>query len=205
MLFAEVADFLLAAFAVETPDSSQTPVRKSHALGLAQHIAGERFHRVFLPLKLHVINFFELVKEPGVDRRHLCYLLDGVPLAKSIADITQPLGMRRYQALRENLWLDFFGAQFLAGVECADAFEKRLFESAADSHYFADRLHLRPKRFVRTGKFFELPLRNFYDDIVERRFETGWSLARDVVWNLIERIADGQFCGNFRNGKSGRF
>src|ERR1700686_1889070 len=131
MLFAEVADFLLAAFAVETPDSSQTPVRKSHALSLAQHIAGERFHGMLLELKLHVINFFELIEEPGIDRCHLGDLLDGVSLAKSIAHIGEALGMRGFEALGENLRLDFLGAYFLASIERSNCFLKCFFKGAA--------------------------------------------------------------------------
>ncbi len=85
------------------------------------------------------------------------------------------------------------------------AFHQRFFESAADGHDFADGLHLRAEAFVGAGEFFELPLGDFYDHVIERRLEAGWSFAGDVVGDFIERVADREFGGDFRDGKSGGF
>ncbi len=56
-------------------------------------------------------------------------------------------------------------------LERANAFLQRFFERAADGHDFADGLHLRAERGVGAGKFLELPLRNFHDDVVDGRLE----------------------------------
>ena len=110
--------------------------------------------------------------------------------------------MRRHQPLRQNLRLDLGSADALAGVERANALHQRFFEGAANGHHFAHRLHLRAQVFVGAGKLLELPLRNFHDHVVERGLKTGRSLARDVVGNFVERIADGQFRGDLGNRES---
>ena len=62
-----------------------------------------------------------------------------------------------------------------------------------------------PEAFVGAGEFFELPLGNFYDDVIERGLEAGGSLAGDVVGNFVERVADGKLGGDFRDRESGGF
>ena len=107
VLLAEVADFFLAAFTVETPDAGEASVGESHALGFAHDLGGNRLHGMLLQLQLHVVNLFELVEEPRVDRRHLGNLLDRITLADCILYVREALGMGRHQALREDLGLDF--------------------------------------------------------------------------------------------------
>src|SRR5579872_1305365 len=205
MLLSLVANFVQIAFTIKTPGCSQPSVGKSHSLGFAQHVGRDRLHGMFLQLKLHVINFFELVEEPGIDRSHLGQLLDGVALTQCVANIRKALGMRRYQTLGENLGLDCFSADALSCVEGAHSFHQSLFKRAADGHYFAHGLHLRTEVLVCSRKFFELPLGNFYNDVVERRLETGRSLARDVVGDLIERVPYRQLGGNFGDRETGCF
>jgi hypothetical protein len=76
---------------------------------------------MLLQLKLHVVNFLELVEEPRIHRGHLRDLLDRVSLPQRVLHIGQPLGMRRHQPLRQNLGLDLVSAHALAGIERADA------------------------------------------------------------------------------------
>ena len=157
---------------------------------------------MLLHFELHVVNFFELIEEPGINSRHFGELLDGVSLANGVTDVAQALGMWRYQALSQNFGFDFFAADAFAGVKRANAFHQRFFERPADGHDFADRFHLRAEVFVSSGEFLELPLGNFYDHVVKRGLETRWSLARDVVGNLVERVTDGQLRRNLRNRES---
>ena len=108
VLLAQVADFFLIAFAAQAPGSGEAAVGESHALGVAQDCGRDRFHRMLFDFQLHVVNFFELVEEPGVDAGHFRDLLDGVALADGVANVGKALGMRRDQALGENFRLDFF-------------------------------------------------------------------------------------------------
>src|SRR5208282_963601 len=41
VLLAKVPNFLLSAFAIQTPGSGKTPVGEAHALGFAQHLSGD--------------------------------------------------------------------------------------------------------------------------------------------------------------------
>ena len=84
-LLALVANLFLSASAVETPDASEPSIGKSHPLRVAQNFGGKRFHRLLFKLQLHVVNLFELVQKPGIDRRCLAQLLDGVSLAQRVA------------------------------------------------------------------------------------------------------------------------
>ena len=84
-------------------------------------------------------------------------------------------------------------------------FHKRLFEGAADGHDFADRLHLRAERGVRAGEFFELPLGDLGDDVIDGGFETGGRDLGDVVADFVEPIAHGEFRGDLGDGESGGF
>src|SRR5436309_1836226 len=111
-------------------------------------------------LKLHLVNFFKLVEEPWVDGSHLGDLLDRMALANCVLHVRETVGMRRDEALRENFWFDFSGADSLARIKRADSLLQRFLEGAANGHYFADGFHLRTERFVGAGKFFELPLGN---------------------------------------------
>ena len=71
------------------------------------------------------------------------------------------------------------------------AFCRRLLEGSADRHDFADRFHLRRQlRLSTPGKFLEREARDLRDDVVDRRLEARGRLARDVVANLVERVAD---------------
>src|SRR3954463_5159974 len=101
--------------------------------------------------------------------------------------------MRRDQTLRQDLRLNLLRADLLAGFERADSLHQCFFEGAPNCHRLAHGLHLWPQAFVRSGELLKLPLRNFYDYIVERGLETRWSLFCDVVRELVERVAHGQF------------
>ena len=63
---------------------------------------------MLVKLRLHVVDLFELVQEPGIDRRYLCQLLDGASLAERVTNIAEALGMRCDKALRQKSWFDFF-------------------------------------------------------------------------------------------------
>ena len=205
VLLAQMSDLFLCAFATQPPNTREPAVGEAHALGIAEHFGGNRFHRMLFQLKLHIVNLFELVEEPRIDGGHLCQIFYRVPLAQSVSNIRKPLRMRCDQTLSKNFGFDFFRPDSLARVQCPYAFEQSFFECAANGHHLADRFHLRTKAFIGSGEFLELPLRNFDYDIVEGRLKTGRSLASDVVCDLVERITDGQLGCDLCDGEPGGF
>ena len=122
-------------------------------------------------------------------------------VAGRMQKISNSIRSGRDQLVADEVRIDFLRARILAALQRTHAFEERFFERPPDGHHFSDRLHLRPQRRIRPGKFLKGPFRNFHDDVIEHGFEGGGSLLRNVVWNLIERIADGEFRGDFRDGK----
>ena len=90
-----------------------------------------------------------------------------------------------------------------ADFERAQAFLQRFLEGAADGHGFADGFHLRVERGVGLGKFLEGEARDFGDDVINGRLEARGGFAGDVVFDFVEQIADGEFGGDFGDGKTG--
>src|SRR6266568_4159515 len=68
MLSARMPYFFRGALTIQAPGTRQPVIGESHALGLSQDLSGNRFHGMLLQLQLHIINFFELIEEPGIDR-----------------------------------------------------------------------------------------------------------------------------------------
>ena len=83
-------------------------------------------------------------------------------------------------------------------------FLERFTEVPAESHHFADSLHLYTETLIRLGEFFKVPARHLDNYIIERRLETCRSFTRDVVSYLIERVSDGELSGDLRYRKTGR-
>ena len=61
-------------------------------------------------LGLHVRDFFQLMQEPGIDLGHLRRSLAPSCPAQRVANVLQPLGVRRDQPLGEDARLNLFGA-----------------------------------------------------------------------------------------------
>ena len=59
-------------------------------------------------------------------------------------------------------------------------------------HRLAHRLHLRRQRAVGARELLEREAGRLHDDVVDRRLERGRRRARDVVRDLVERVADGE-------------
>ena len=61
---------------------------------------------------------------------------------------------------------------------------------ATDGHDLADRLHARAQAAIREAELLERPARDLDDAVVERGLEARRRLLRDVVRDLVERLAD---------------
>src|SRR5436190_2660635 len=90
-----------------------------------------------------------------------------------------------------------------ANLQRAQAFLQAFLERAADGHRFADAFHLRGEGGVGLREFLEGKARNLGDDVINARLEARGRFARDVVLEFVEQVADGEFGGDFRDGKAG--
>ena len=86
----------------------------------------------------------------------------------------------------------------LPGLERARRLLDRLAERSPDAHHLADALHLRSERRLGAGELLEREPRPLRDDVVDDRLERG-ARTRDVVLQLVERVADGELRGDLRD------
>ena len=84
-------------------------------------------------------------------------------------------------------------------LEPAPGLHERLEERAADAHRLADRLHLRAERPVGARELLEREARELDDDVVERRLEARRRRSRQVVRDLVERVADRELRRDLRD------
>ena len=167
----------------------------------------------------HFDDLEEVVEEPAVDFGEIKNLLHRHAAFDGVAQVPNPFGARTGE-----LGADFGVVGplvvFLIGVpevravgaktkradfEAAQCFLKRLLKGAADGHCFADAFHLRGESVVGFGEFFKSETRNLGHDVVDRRLEAGGRFAGDVVGQLVQAVADGQFGGDLGDRKTGRF
>ena len=148
-------------------------------------------------------DFLELVEEPGIHAGEAGDGADAHAALKGVADVAEAFRLGRDQFLREAARLQDFRAGLLAGFKGAPCLHQRFLKGAAHGHDFADGLHLRAQRVVGAGKFFELPLGDFDDYIIDGGFKAGGRFARDVVGDLVERVADGELGGDLGDREAG--
>ena len=85
----------------------------------------------------------------------------------------------------------------------AERLLQSLLESAPDGHGLTNALHLCGQRRIGLGELFESKSRNLDHAVVNGGFKARRGFAGDVVLELIERVADGEFCGDFGDRKTG--
>ena len=78
-------------------------------------------------------------------------------------------------------------------------------KGATDGHNLTHRFHCGGQMRLRPRKFFKREAGNFGDDIVDAGFKRGRRNAGDVIVQLVQRIANGKFCGDFGDGEAGGF
>ncbi len=189
---------------LDSKQDRDTAVREALALQHAQAIAPERLqalcaHHVFL-----LNEIFDLREEPWIDAGQFGDFRTPQADPEGIGDAQQPVRPGHTQFVPHLLefvigWLSgrYLDQPIDAGLEAAQRLLQRLLERAPDRHHLADRLHLRGQAVVRAGELLEGEARNLGDDIVDRRLERSRRCAAgDLVLQLVQRIADCEFCGD---------
>ncbi len=190
--------------AFELPLGGDALVAQAEALELTELLRTYIFWCSLCDSHLRQRHFANLVQEPWVDAGEPRHLAHTHAAFKGIADVTEPLRLRRDQALRQPPRLQGdLRAGLLARFQSPPGLHQRFLEGAPNGHHLAHRLHLRAQRLVGAGKLFKLPLGNLDDNVIDSRLEAGRGLARDVVGNLVQRVAHGQLGGNLGDGKAG--
>ena len=181
--------------------SSETPMRLARRRSMAVAASGPT---AAMALISSVICFIWFRNQGSIEVRRATSRTRHT-LLEGVAEVGEALRMRRDQALGEAARLDVGRGGLLAGLERADGLHQRFLEGAADGHHFADGLHLRAEALVGAGEFFELPLGDLDDDVVDGGLEAGRRGLGDVVLDFVERVADGQARGDLGDGEAGGF
>ena len=159
----------------------------------------------------------KLGQEPGIDVRELVQLFHGPTATERAKDRPHAPIRRHAQFALQSAGL-FLGRQLsvrrlgylgeqqptLAELERAEGLHEGFLERAADRHHLAHRLHLRRQGPVGAWELLECPPRHFDDDVIDGRLEGGGGQPRDVVGNLVEVVAEREFCRDLRNREPGR-
>ncbi len=199
----KLTHFRTALAAIDSPDPRQSLIRQSRALRFTNLFLG-RVNRILSDVIPYVIDLFQLVQEPWIDRRHLRQFLHRHAFAQRVTYVRQPLRMRCHQPLHQDLRLQLFRTQPLPCLQRTHGFQQRLFERAPNGHRFAYRLHLWTESFIGAREFLELPLGNLHNHVIERRLKARRRLTRDFIRDLVERVSHCELRGNFRDRESCR-
>ena len=172
------------------------------------------------------LEFVEVTQEPAVDLRQLEQALDRPAAAQGLVELEDAVRARMGKRVGEFGVVPFLRADGIPRrvvrhgeehlvllvrakarvlrLQRAERLLEGLLERAADGHRLADGLHLRAEVRVCGWELLERETRHLHDHIVERRLEAARRLARDVVAQLVERVADGEEGGDLRDREARR-
>ena len=179
---AEAATMIAQRLLVGADDVCELGVAETHLLGTAHRLGVKTIEAECLNGLLLRDHARKLLEKPRVDLAFGAQrqrIFAGAQTAEDqvvpvpLGDLEAALGARR-------------GIELAAAQPLAEA----LGERAADRHRLADRLHLRGERVLGARELLEREARQLRHDVVERRLEAGRRRLREVVWDLVERVAN---------------
>src|SRR2546422_2253566 len=187
-------------------------VREAQLLGLAESWGRQRVFPA-RELLLDRQDVLHLVEEPAIEPRQLVDFVYGDPHAQPIGHMPQPLRVGTPQALadlRDDLVRIAFRQRGMrlepiaVHFQRADGLLQGFLERAPDGHDLPHRLHLRGQNGIGLRELLEREPRDLHHDIVDARLEGGHRHARDVVGDLVQGVADGEFGRDLRDGEPRR-
>ena len=166
---------------------------------------------------LRVDDFGQSLEEPRVDSCHFVDARHAPSGQEGVPEAENALGRGNADLVFEHFFIEgairaqrrsilAIGAEpGTPGLQRAQRFLHGLFEGASDRHGFADTFHLRGQHRISLGEFFKGEARYLDHAIVNRRFETRGRLARDVIAQLVQRVAHGELGRDFGDREPGSF
>ena len=196
VLDAQGADLALAA----AGELAETLVAEAVALHAPQELRREALRLADLLLELDDVG--QLAEEERRDAGELVHLVHAQLVAERLQHELVALGRGDGQRLAQVLRLR---RQVGRRVELARAHGllERLLEGASDGHGLPHALHVRGELAVGHRELLERPARHLDHHVVERGLEAGRRLARDVVVDLVQGVADGQAGGDLGDREAG--
>ena len=151
-------------------------------------------------LRLQLRHAPELFQEPAVDARdavQLLHAVSGLQRLKEreealIVHVPQPFCQRPAARVGPVQRVELY-------LRAAHGLHQRRLKGGGDGHHLAGGLHLRPQGAAGPGELVEGPARQLDHHIVQRGLEAGEGLARDLVFYLVERVAQGDLGAHLGN------
>ena len=154
----------------------------------------------------------KLVQEPGIDTRQFKDLFHAHATLDRISQVPNASVVRSRKFLADRIFIGAFvgvpqvfvitAESEAANFQTTERLLKGLLERTADGHCFTDTLHLSHQGRVGFREFFKSKTRDLGDDVIDRRFEAGFGLASNIVWQFPKPIADSQFGSDFGDRES---
>ena len=198
VLFADIVDIDFG----NIPQGRDIFVGEAHDLGGPEDLD---IALVRLDGVLHLHDLFEGSEEQFSDHGHFMqffYAHAAAQQFKNRIDVIVPECCDIVKQLVVGIAVKLGQAEMThAGLERAHGLEAAFFQSGADTHHFAGRLHLGAEGVGRVGKFIKGESREFCDDIVEGWFDRGGAAGDG---DLIQRHAHGDLGGHAGDGIAAR-
>ncbi len=182
------------------------PVGEAHLFGLPERL------RVRQPPggddRLELDDLADVLEEPGIDGAEGEEVLRGHAAPVAFGHREAALGIGDADLLAQRLVVGGRPVHHQPPavlLEGAHGLLQGLLEGAPDGHGFAHRLHLGGQGLVRLGKLLEGPARELDHAVVDGGLEGGGRLARDVVAELVEGVADGKLGRDLGDGEARGF
>ena len=148
----------------------------------------------------------QLAEEPGVDSGDVVDLLYGDAGFQRLEHREEPVIVHSAEPLPDGGVVPVvrFPVQGVhADLRAPDSLEQGHLEAGGDGHHLACGLHLRAQGPAGIGELVEGPLGHLHHDIVQGGLEAGTGLARDVVFNLVQGVAQSDLGGDLGDGVAG--
>ena len=150
-----------------------------------------------------VRHVFKLVEEPAVDAGDAENLIHTDPGLKRFKHCEEPVVVHPAQALPDGggvLRVLLAVEAVLSDLRAPDGLHQRHLKAGGDGHDLAGGFHLGAQGPAGVCKLVKGPLGHLHHDIVQRRLEAGAGLASDVVFDLVQAVAQGDLGGDLGDG-----
>ena len=148
---------------------------------------------------------FDLAQEPGIEGGDVLHVFHAEAHTERLgnhADTVRGLNTERLAQRVFAVELHFVETG-QARLQRAERLLQALLEAAADGHRLAHGLHRGRQHGLGALVLLEREARDLGDDIIDRRLERSRRHAGDVIGQLVERVAYGEFRGDLGNREAG--